>query len=48
MCVVGYLALATGVEISFTAARYLRWSILVLCAGMLILMSWRLLRRRLV
>jgi hypothetical protein len=46
MCVAGYLALA-GVEISLTAASYLRWSMLVLCVATLGLMSWRLLRRKL-
>ncbi|GMV91069.1 MAG: hypothetical protein KJ060_21395 [Candidatus Hydrogenedentes bacterium] len=40
-CVAGYIALATGVGISFTAAAYLRTGLLVASVGLLILLAAR-------
>ncbi len=43
-CVAGYIALATGVGISFTAAAYLRTGLLVASAGLLIVLAVRQVR----
>ncbi len=49
-CVAGYIALATGVGISLTAAAYLRTGLIVACVGLLIVLAARqvrgLIRRR--
>jgi hypothetical protein len=47
LCVAGYVALATGLGISFTAAAYLRWALLAACLASLAFMVGRLLIRRL-
>jgi membrane protein implicated in regulation of membrane protease activity len=44
-CVAGYIALATGVGISFAAATYLRTGLIVLCTAVLIFLTVRLLWR---
>ena len=41
LCVAGYVALATGLGISLTAATYLRWTLLVLCLASLGFMAVR-------
>ena len=41
LCVAGYVALATGLGVSLTAATYLRWTLLVLCLASLGLMVVR-------
>ncbi len=41
LCVAGYVALATGLGISLTAATYLRWGLLVLCVASLGYMAIR-------
>jgi hypothetical protein len=46
LCVAGYVALATGLGISLTAATYLRWTLLVLCLVSLAFMAARLIARR--
>lgn len=43
-CVAGYIALATGLGISFTAAAYLRTGLIVACVGLLILLAARQVR----
>ena len=35
LCVAGYVALATGLGVSLTAATYLRWTLLALCLASL-------------
>jgi hypothetical protein len=40
-CVAGYVALATGVGISISAAAYLRTSAIVLCTGGLVYLTGR-------
>lgn len=47
LCVAGYVALATGLGISLTAASYLRWTLLVLCLASLGYMAVRFAGRRL-
>jgi hypothetical protein len=47
LCVAGYVALATGLGISFTAATYLRWALLALCLGSLAFMATRWVTRKL-
>jgi hypothetical protein len=45
MCIVAYIALATGVGVSVSTAAYLREGMLVLCAGLLVsLAGWILWR----
>jgi hypothetical protein len=46
LCVAGYVALATGLGISFTAATYFRWALLAACLASLSFMAIRLLIRR--
>ena len=46
LCVAGYVALATGLGISFTAATYLRWALLALCLGSLAFMATRWVTRK--
>lgn len=41
LCVAGYVALATGLGISLTAATCLRWTLLVLCLASLAFMAMR-------
>ena len=41
-CVVAYVALFTGVGISLTVATYLRVTVLILCAAMLLYLATRL------
>jgi hypothetical protein len=36
LCLVGYIALATGIGISLTAATYFRYGLLLLCIGSLL------------
>lgn len=40
-CVAGYIAMATGIGVSVTAAAYLRWSLIVLCVATLCYAGWR-------
>ncbi len=46
-CLVGYVAIATGMGISMTAATYLRFGLIVLCIGALayfaarFILGWR-------
>jgi hypothetical protein len=47
LCVAGYVALATGLGISLTAATYLRWTLFALCLCSLTFMGSRLIFRRL-
>jgi hypothetical protein len=42
VCVAAHVALWTGVGLSFAAASYLRWSLLGLCAAMLVYAASRL------
>jgi hypothetical protein len=44
-CVVGYVALATGLGISLTTAAYLRIVLLMLCLALLVFVAGRRLRR---
>jgi hypothetical protein len=44
-CVVGYVALATGLGISITTAAYLRILLLMLCLALLVFFAGRRLRR---
>lgn len=45
LCVAAYVALATGIGISFTAAAYLRATLIVLCVLSLVFIAARRLRR---
>jgi hypothetical protein len=45
VCVVGYVALATGLGISVTAAAHLRLLLLMLCLASLVFFAARRLRR---
>jgi hypothetical protein len=48
LCVASYVAIATGLGISLTAATYLRSAVLVLCLGSLAMMAgrrWKLRRK---
>ena len=47
LCVAGYVALATGLGMSLTAATYLRWALLAACLASLSFMALRLMARRL-
>ena len=47
LCVAGYVALATGLGMSLTAATYLRWALLAACLASLSFMAFRLMARRL-
>lgn len=40
-CVVGYVALLTGLGISISAAAYLRTGLIVLCVGLIALLVFR-------
>jgi hypothetical protein len=42
MCIVGYVALATGLGISISVATYLRWGLLIGCSAW---MLWLIARR---
>jgi hypothetical protein len=42
VCVAAHVALWTGVGLSFAAASYLRWSLLGLCAVMLVYAGCRM------
>jgi hypothetical protein len=44
-CVVGYVALATGLGISMTTAAYLRALLVLLCVASLVFVAARRLRR---
>lgn len=44
-CVAGYVALATGVGISFAAATYLRTGLIVASMGLLVILAARQIRR---
>jgi hypothetical protein len=44
-CVVGYVALATGLGISLTTAAYLRLLLAMLCLALLVFVAGRRLRR---
>ena len=46
LCVAGYVALATGLGISLTAANYLRWAMLACCLASLGFMAVRFAGRR--
>ena len=41
MCVVAYVAIATGVGISISTATYLRIGLIGVCVGALIYLAWR-------
>ncbi|QDT71888.1 hypothetical protein [Lacipirellula limnantheis] len=47
LCVAGYVALATGLGMSLTAATYLCWALLAACLASLALMASRVFARRL-
>jgi hypothetical protein len=47
LCIAGYVALATGLGMSLTAATYLRWALLALCLGSLAFMATRWVSRKL-
>ena len=44
-CVAAYVALFSGVGISISTAAHLRWSLMMVCAASLVLLSLRHLRR---
>jgi hypothetical protein len=44
-CVAGYVAVATGLGISITAAAYLRWTLVALCVGVLLFAAARAARK---
>jgi hypothetical protein len=46
LCVAAYVALATGLGISLTAASYLRWTLLACCLASLGFMAMRFAGRR--
>jgi hypothetical protein len=43
-CLAGYILLFTGIGLSVSAAAALRWTIIGVCAAVLALLLWRLLR----
>jgi hypothetical protein len=45
MCVAAYLAMLTGIGITFETAAWLRGAALVLCAGAMILLAARSMHR---
>jgi hypothetical protein len=45
MCIAGYIALATGVGTSFTAASYLRLFLVIVCSAWLVYVTARCLLR---
>ena len=45
LCLAAYLALFTGVGMSFTTASYLRTGLIVACIGMLLFLLVRVIRR---
>jgi hypothetical protein len=47
MCIAGYVALATGVGISFSTASCLRLTVILMCLAWLIYAATRGIRRRL-
>src|SRR5690242_13232901 len=44
-CLVAYVALWTGLGLSFTTASYLRWTMLLLCSASLVFLIAKRLRR---
>jgi hypothetical protein len=44
MCVIGYVAIATGVGISFSTATYLRIGLIAVCIASLMYLVWRKVR----
>jgi hypothetical protein len=44
-CVAGYVALITGLGVSFSTASYLRIGLMILCAGSLVYLATRRIRR---
>ena len=47
LCLAGYVALATGVGLSFTVASWLRLGLIVLCVAALIWLAVKAIRMRL-
>src|SRR5882762_11640535 len=45
MCIVAYVAFATGIGISIPSAEYLRIAIAILCSGLIVYFGLRPLRR---
>lgn len=41
VCLAGYIALATGIGIPVAAAAWVRWGLIVLCAGSLVYLAAR-------
>jgi hypothetical protein len=46
VCLAGYVALGTGIGLSFTAASWLRVALIVLCIGALGWLAFRAIRTR--